>query len=200
MDDSAIRRFVPRATRYVLRPQDQKLLRFAFQQDHLGQGIQETVLFNLSKTGLAFLVEREFAPALGDLIKVDFSVPGRQRLASWARVVRTEEYSRGLWWLKENPRFSDFIMVGISFQDLPVGHEMEIQTGLDQRLTELFHEHRKEQIRRLWQWFQYRGWKVTAFLAAAVCVFWSLYLLSRPSDNYDPRRGSPWGERFHIFK
>ena len=201
MSEDSLRRFVPRATRYVLRPQDKHILRFSSHKDEGASAIQETTLVNLSRTGLAFLVEREFAPLLGDLIKVEFNVPGNeQKVAWWARVVRTEEYTQNIWWMKEDPKFRDLITIGIHFQELPEGHQSQIQTGIDQRLEQLVREYRKLQGQRLWAWWKWRGFRIAAFLFAALAVLWGLYLLSLPSENYDAHRGSPWGERFPVFK
>jgi hypothetical protein len=41
-----LRKFVPRAPRYVLRPQDRKVMRFSL-EDSLGQGgVEHTILIN----------------------------------------------------------------------------------------------------------------------------------------------------------
>lgn len=201
MSEDSLRRFIPRANRYVLRPKDQHLLRFSSQSEASTSGVHETTLINLSRTGLAFLVEREFAPPLGDLIKIEFNVPGNEhKVAWWARVVRTEEYTQNIWWMKNDPQFRDLITIGIHFQELPEGHQDQIQGGIDKRLEDLMYEYRKLQLQRLWSWWKWRGIRIAAFMMATAGVLWVLYWLSLPSENYDLRRGAPWGQRFPMFK
>ncbi len=198
MSGEHLRRFIPRATRYILRPKDHRLLKFANDSKD-GSETQETTFVNLSRTGLAFLIERDMAPQLGDLIKVEFQVPAGTQIAWWARTVRIEEYSKQIWWIREDPAFRDLILIGLEFQELPEGHQLEIQRGLDIRFREMLADYRREQVRRLWSWVQFRGWKYVAYLVLAAAVFGALYWLSLPSANYDAHRGSPWGERFQIF-
>ncbi len=194
-----LRRFIPRATRYVLRPQDQKMLRFSHQDEKGAEAIQETTLVDLSKTGLAFLIEREDAPLLGDLIKVEFAIPGGEQMAWWARVVRCEEHTKKIWWMRENPDFQDLIMIGVQFQNLPQMQQSHIQSNLDVRLKELMIQHRRVQMARLTSWFIYRGIRILLVSGFALAVLGMLYYLSLPSENYDAERGAPWGQRFKIF-
>lgn len=201
-----LRRFVPRATRYFLRPDDNKFMKFAHERPDTNetQGLHDTIMVNLSRTGLGFLVDRDMAPNIGDLVKVEFPVPGRKdgsnTLACWARVARVQEYTQNIWWLKDDPKFHDLVFVGVQFQDMTAIGEVAIQTGIDRRMTALIQQHRRERWNRLWLWFQFKGWKFFAILVTAFAVFFSLYYLTLPDDKYDSKRGAPWGERYKLFE
>jgi hypothetical protein len=194
-----LRKFVPRAPRYVLRPQDKHIMRFALEKTHGEGGIEHTVLYNLSETGVAFLVDPGTEFKVGDLIKVEVPVPQADQIAWWARVVRMEEYEPRTWFFSNDP-FKDQtkILVACRFEDLPEPHSRTLRQGIERSFIQAM---RDQQFRNL---FYYRTWAIQnlsklllyALLTAASLGF--LYYISRPSANYDPQRGAPWGERFKF--
>ncbi len=83
-------RYWARSPRYILRASDSKLLRFA-PNDQNSPAVDATVI-DLSQTGLAFTVAKQSTPAVGSVIKVEFSVPEQEQIAWFARVRRVEPY------------------------------------------------------------------------------------------------------------
>lgn len=191
-----LRKFIPRAPRYVLRPSDEKFLRYAH-HDERNRSFT-TQIINLSETGIAFLVERESAPALGDVIKIEFPIPGGEQVAWFARVVRMEEFAPEEWGLNPRRLSGDEVMVGIHFLDMPEGHRQSIRKGLEAKFLELLRAQRQESLRAFWRFFLSHYGKVLVYLICAIATFSILYYLSLPSGNYDAKRGAPWGERFKF--
>ena len=83
-----LRKFVSRAPRYVLRPTDNQIFRYALNDQRMRP--HSTRFLNLSETGVAFLVDQGVVPRIGETIKVEFPLPGGDQVAWWARVVRIE--------------------------------------------------------------------------------------------------------------
>lgn len=117
---SALKRYYPRSPRYVLQPLDRTVLRFAQMQT---RGISATTtITDVSESGLCFTLSSEAKPDEGDMLKVEFTVPGRGQIACFATVVRVEEKT-GLTY------------VGILFRNLPSGHRRILGEGLTQVLA-----------------------------------------------------------------
>ncbi len=181
-----LRKFVTRAPRYVLRPGDDQILRFAH-QDEKNKSFT-TRFLNISETGIAFLVDRSCLPLLGDQIKVEFPVPGGEQVAWFARVVRMEEVG------------TEDVMVGIHFSELPEGHKNLINQALSEKLLEILREQRKESLKSFLQYFIAHYGKVTLYIICSLLAFGLLYLLSLPTENYDPEKGGTlWGNRFKFW-
>src|ERR1700733_8248261 len=94
---SQARQFIPRAPRYVLKPQDRNILRYSLQNTMGKGGVETTLLVNLSETGAAFLVNRGAEPRLGERIKVEIPIPKGEQIAWWGHVVRTSLYEPRGW-------------------------------------------------------------------------------------------------------
>jgi hypothetical protein len=95
-------------------------------------------LRDLSETGLAFVLENsDFTkhihglPDEGDMIKIEFTVPGRKQIACFGTVVRVE--ARTEW----SPEFGDqpFLLIAVQFRNLPTLHLRAIQLGLQGRVA-----------------------------------------------------------------
>lgn len=195
---TALRRFINRAPRYILKPTDNQVMRFA--TDRGPQGVFKTKLVNLSETGAAFVVDRSMAPQIGDTLKVELPIPGLDQIAWFGEVVRMEVYSSNSWWSDPDPFVDDEkMLIAVHFQELPHGHRAAIKKGLqDQFLLEL-QERRLRQQLYVKQWILENLFKFTGYLLLSIASFGLLYYLSRPSENYDSQRGAPWGQRFKVF-
>lgn len=199
MADS-LRKFVQRSPRYVLRPQDRKVMRFSLENTHGEGGIEKTLLLNLSETGIAFLVDAGFEPRVGDKIKVEIPIPSGDQIAWWARVVRVSEYG-GPSWFSGRSKFeedSDKVVVALRFENLPTAHSRAIREGLRQSFIQAV----KDQNFRDWMYYRQNlirnvGWTAFYFLITVLAIGF-IYWASRPDANYDPKRGAPWGERFKF--
>lgn len=194
-----LHRFVSRAPRYVLRAQDKQVMRFALQETKGDGGIDSTILYNLSETGVAFLIDTKTHVKLGDIIKVEIPVPQGEQIAWWARVVRTEEYQPKSWFFSDDP-FKDEAktLVGCRFEELPAQHSLAIRKGIE----ESFIKAMREQKYRNWHYYRALfSQNAGRFLLYAVLTLASLYFIyyfSRPDTNYDAQRGAPWGQRFKF--
>lgn len=194
-----LRRFVPRAFRYVLRAQDRKVMRFSLDEEQGPSGIAQTYLLNMSETGLAFLVSNKASVHLNERIKVEIPIPNGDQLAWWGRVVRVEEYEPSQWLFSKDP-FTDNTqtMVGVRFDELPEGHSRAIRKGIEASFMQAM---RDQQFRN---WLYYRTVARTYVFKALVAVLLLgltatfLWYFSKPSANYDPVKGAPWGERFKF--
>jgi hypothetical protein len=189
-----LRKFKPRAPRYVLRPNDAQLLFFA----HQGQSPESkypTKIVNVSETGIAFVVYKSTAPRIGDLIKIEFPVPGAEQIAWWARVVRLEEFNIGPWWRESNETSSQSeVLVAVNFEHLPVGHRREIQKGLWSRYQDLIREHRRRQRQAAVDFAKNHFWNLVLFALCAVAGILALYWISSLEPMFDVVKGSKWLE------
>jgi hypothetical protein len=156
------KKFIARAPRYVIQESDERFLRFAHQQET--ERSYTTRLLNISTTGLAFIIDRDCAPSLGDIIKVEFPI-GSERFAWWARVARIEEFYRSAWTNEVDPEmFSEEVLIGIRFHNLPEGHTVQIQQEIERKFQELL---RREQREKLVMGFEF-----------VLRHFWSLIIYS----------------------
>jgi len=196
---ATLRKFVNRAPRYVLRPTDNQVMRFSTESGP--SGVFKTRLINLSETGAAFVVDRSMAPEIGEVIKVEIPVPGLDQIAWFGRVARMEAYSSNSWWSDPDP-FADEekIIVGVHFEGLPSGHRQAIKKGLEEQLLKALKEKRHRQQLYIKHWVLQNSLQFLGYVLLSALSFGLLYYLSRPSDNYDAKRGSPWGQRYEIFK
>lgn len=194
-----IRRFVPRAFRYVLRPQDKNAMRFSLNDPHGPSAINQTLLVNLSESGVAFLVSPDTRVQMHERMKVEIPVPGGEQIAWWGTVVRLQEYEPRAWMFGGDPfRDDPKILVAVRFDDLPEGHTRAIRKGLEQSFMQAM---RDQQFRN---WLYYRTlaqqyfWRVFFSVAALAFTIAFLWYFTRPSANYDADKGAPWGERFKL--
>jgi hypothetical protein len=81
--NAILRKFVPRAPRYILRPNDRKNMRFSLEDTVGPAGIEETILMNLSQTGVAFLTNGAARIEVGERIKVEIPIPSGEQIAWW---------------------------------------------------------------------------------------------------------------------
>lgn len=195
---NALRKFVNRAPRYVLKPTDNHVMRYA--SDSGPEGIFRTKLVNLSETGAAFVVDRTMTPHIGEVIKVELPIPGLDQIAWYGEVVRMEAYSSDSWWSDPDPFVDeDKMLIAVHFQDLPAGHRVTIQKGLQEQFLKELQERRLRQQLYVRHWITQNIFKVVGYTLLSVACFGILYYLSRPSANYDPERGAPWGQRYKFF-
>ena len=78
-----------RAPRYVLNTEDDHLIRFAGSERWPWE--EKTEIRNISLTGLSFLAPVDLSPLIGEIIKIQFSVPTGKQMACYAIVIRIDE-------------------------------------------------------------------------------------------------------------
>lgn len=85
----SLARYHARSPRYVLDTQDNSLIRFSGAERFPWE--EKTDLRNISLTGLSFTASQDLSPQLGEIIKIQFAVPGSETMACYAIVIRLAE-------------------------------------------------------------------------------------------------------------
>lgn len=85
----SLARYHARSPRYVLNTEDSSLIRFSGAERFSWE--EKTELRNISLTGLSFVAPLDLSPQLGEIIKIQFTVPGSEMMACYAVVIRIEE-------------------------------------------------------------------------------------------------------------
>ena len=111
-----------RAPRYILQAQDNTLVRVAGPKQIPWE--EGTEIRNVSLSGLSFTAPSDLCPSMGESVKIEFEIPGGQRMASFATVTRIETYGRTQ------------MLVGIKFENLNKGQRIILAQGLALKLRE----------------------------------------------------------------
>ncbi|WP_409479390.1 PilZ domain-containing protein [Pseudobdellovibrio sp. HCB154] len=82
----SLARYHARSPRYVLDTQDNSLIRYSGAERLPWE--EKTELRNVSLTGLSFVCANDLSPQLGEIIKIQFAVPGSESMACYAIVIR----------------------------------------------------------------------------------------------------------------
>ncbi len=87
--NQVLNQHIQRSPRYVLVPQDNCLIRLAGPKQTPWE--EGTEIRDVSNTGLSFTAPMDLSPKLGEVIRVEFTVPGSKQMAAYAKVVRLEK-------------------------------------------------------------------------------------------------------------
>ena len=85
---SSLARYHARAPRYILNTDDNHLIRLSGAERRSWE--ENTEIRDISLTGLAFTASADLSPQLGEIIKIQFSVPGSDQMACYAVVIRID--------------------------------------------------------------------------------------------------------------
>ncbi len=85
----SLARYHARSPRYTLDTQDNHLVRYSGAERFSWE--EKTELKNISLTGLTFVASHDLSPQLGEIIKIQFAVPGSEMMACYAVVTRIEQ-------------------------------------------------------------------------------------------------------------
>jgi len=88
----SLARYHARSPRYFLNTQDNSLVRFSGAERFSWE--EKTELMNISLTGLSFTAPDDLSPQIGEVIKIQFEVPGADMMACYAIVIRVSEYTK----------------------------------------------------------------------------------------------------------
>lgn len=128
-------RYHSRLPRYLLQTQDNTLIRFAGPQQTPWE--EGTEIHNISLSGLAFTVPAELSPLLGEVIKIEFEVPGASRMACFGMTTRMD------------PQPSGNMLVGVKFYKMDLAQRIFLAQGLAQKLKD---QHiRKNEEKKNWR-------------------------------------------------
>jgi hypothetical protein len=196
-----VKKLINRDPRYTLSKKDERALYFAREKDN--KALTPTELIDISATGVGLIVPTDEAPELGEILKVEFTIPNHKKVAWWARVVRADEQEVKKWWMKKEDHdelIPTDTFVALHFKELPEVHRHAIYEGIEEKFLELRKLKKERQRKEMLLFLNEHKWKLFGFLTFAIMSVMILYFLSQPSTNYDPKRGSPWGQRFNVFK
>ncbi|MGE3974234.1 MAG: PilZ domain-containing protein [Bdellovibrionales bacterium] len=191
---SAARKLGDRAPRYILNPHELKMVRVASRNRRRSQ-VYELEIIDMSESGMSFIVNWNFLPQIGEILKVEFPIPGEQggKVAWFAEVMRLEGSDERP---KQMMHFSG-IKVGVRFIDLPKGHLKILQAGLGRRFHDLQIAVRWDDIQKFMNAAGFYLWeasKVALIVGGATLFFYMV--TKKMGGNYDPNRPVNWGERF----
>lgn len=85
---TSLARYHARAPRYILNTEDNHLIRLSGAERRAWE--ENTDIKDISLTGLSFTASADLSPQLGEIIKIQFSVPGSEQMACYAVVIRID--------------------------------------------------------------------------------------------------------------
>lgn len=147
----SLARYHIRSPRYILNPQDNTLIRVAGPKQIPWE--EGTEIKNISITGLVFTSPSDICPSIGEFIKIEYEIPGSQKLACYALVTRLEDLS---------PHKT---VVGVKFYRMDLSQRIILAQGLALKL-------REQQIRRMQDKRQKMGF-LTPLLPWVFLVLWA---------------------------
>jgi hypothetical protein len=196
----AQRLYNARAIRYTIRPQDDKVMRYAFNRFNNQNFSTEVV--NISESGMAFTIDDSTVPHIGEIIKVEFPVPGEDRVAWFARVVRIEERDYESRWYDEHTQDASSVrpagvIVAVKFLDLPEAHRLSIRKGLQSKLGDIKRQKAFRNLASQFRWIQHHYVQVLFFGITTLLFLGLLYFLSMNFAQKEHNRPVIWGERIN---
>jgi hypothetical protein len=149
-----------RSPRYVLQMKDKKIMRYAPYPK--GHRAFFTEVVNLSETGMAFTVPFLDCPQMNEMIMVEFSSPGGEPIACFAKVQRVQKYT-----LIESDFFQkDCKLVAVEFQKLPAAQQLSLRKSLSFEFKKINTHFRRQQFWLKLQW----NWKFKRSLCVGLGV------------------------------
>jgi hypothetical protein len=189
---NAARKFFDRAPRYILHAGDEKIVRVAPRNRRKNQ-IYHLEILDVSETGMSFIVNWNYLPQIGEILKVEFPVPGENRKVAWfAKVMRMEGMGERP---QEMNHFSG-IKVGVEFIDMPKGHIRTLKAALNNKTQNRIRAHRlKKALQKRGEILRVMG-QLIFLTAVCVGIYYFFKSYTEHDINYDPKRPVNWGERF----
>lgn len=117
---TSLARYHGRSPRYVLNTEENSLVRLSGAMQLPWE--EKTELRDISLTGLSFLAQQDLSPQIGEVIKIQFSVPGSQQMACYAVVIRIEKINQ----------FDN--MIGVHFYKLDRTQRLNLVHGLAEKV------------------------------------------------------------------
>ncbi|AGH95026.1 PilZ domain-containing protein [Pseudobdellovibrio exovorus] len=119
---TSLARYHARAPRYILDTEDNSLIRLSGASQLTWE--EKTELRDVSLTGLSFVAPQDLSPQIGEVIKIQFSVPGSDQMACYAIVIRLEKINQ----------FDN--MVGVHFYKLDRVQRVNLVQGLTHKINQ----------------------------------------------------------------
>ncbi len=152
-------KYQARWARYILKPEDNTLIRFVGPQKLPWE--EDTEIQNISLSGLAFTAPSDLCPELSEIIKIEFSIPGGQQTACFALVSRLE------------PIGHTRMLVGVQFHRLNLAQKVILAQALTLKLK----DQQLQSVRKNHQKLHF--WLVAIPLALIVLSLLAMFLASR---------------------
>lgn len=115
----SLAKYLLRSPRYTLHAEDNNLIRVVGPK--LESWEEHTDIQNVSLTGLSFTADPQICPKLGEIIRIQFTVPGSEQMACHGIVTRIEHQS------------SETALVGLHFYKLDMAHRINLARGLAEK-------------------------------------------------------------------
>lgn len=201
MKPLSVKKFISRAPRYNIQEDDEQSVRFLRKMkggspEDSVEKIHSSELLNISATGLAFRAHANARLEMGEKIKIEFPIPGFRQVAWWGTVVRIQKQEKRDWFGDPIENQEDEFIVGVHFSDMPLKHRDIISKEIDRKFQKIEQQKRRAVFVQTITFAKEYGFKILVLVLGAFIAFLLLYFLSRPSINYHPSLGSPWGRRF----
>ena len=90
----SLAKYHARSPRYVLNTQDNSLVRFSGAERLAWE--EKTDLLTISLSGLSFTAPIDLSPQLGEIIKIQFEVPGSEMMACYAIITRIQYFEENV--------------------------------------------------------------------------------------------------------
>jgi len=149
------------------------------------------MIIDMSESGMAFLVNRDHIPRLGENIMIEFEVPSKEQMACFSRVIRIEEIPRrDLWKYPERN-----VIVAVTFMNLTRGHRKQLNHGLNKKFEVLREQFKKTKVKEKVAWLRSYSKLALLYLACILGIVFIFYFLTQPRGNYNNLKIVPWGER-----
>lgn len=117
---TSLARYHARAPRYILNTEDNSLVRLSGAEQLSWE--EKTELRDVSLTGLSFVAPQDLSPQMGEVIKIQFAVPGAQQMACYAVVIRIEKINQ----------FDN--LIGVHFYKLDRTQRLNLVQGLTEKV------------------------------------------------------------------
>lgn len=153
----SLARYVARSPRYILQPHDNTLVRVA--GPHQTPWEEGTEIHNVSLSGLAFTAPADLAPVIGEIIKIQFAVPGKEDMACLALVIRIQKQS------------SSTFLIAVKFIKLEMPQRLLLAQALARKLKDQIDRSSPE---RKSSWLESK--KTRLLLSAGFALLWLLLL------------------------
>ena len=85
---TAVSKYHNRLPRYTLNTLDNSLIRYSGSERWPWE--EKTEIKNISLSGLSFIAPNDLSPIIGEIIKIQFSVPGGEQMACYAVIIRID--------------------------------------------------------------------------------------------------------------
>lgn len=167
----SLAKYHARSPRYFLNTHDDSLVRVAGPQQLPWE--EDTEIKNVSLTGLAFTAPDDLCPVLGEVIKVQFMVPGAQQMACHAIVTRLE------------PDKAHTVLVAVHFYKLEMSHRIVLAQGLARKIKNEENEFGALSNDELKTWNFFKKIFIMGFLATFWVVIMNLFLDGQILNIFD---------------